>query len=91
MMVLAAVFGVGELAGAGFLDAVQDARANISWADAFGPLSRRAALAGASVAMGIWWYYAVENGDDGKKSWTPFIAVALGVRVLLWKIATGLF
>ena len=91
VMVLAAVFGVGELVGVGFLDAVQDARANISWAGAFGPLSWRAALAGASVAMGIWWYYAAENGDEGKKSWIPFIAAALGVGVLMWKTATGLF
>lgn len=91
VMVVAAVFGVGELVGVGFLDAVRDARANISWADAFGPLSWRAALAGASVAMGTWWYYAAENGEEGKKSWIPFIAAALGVGVLMWKTATGLF
>ena len=87
-MILAAVFGVGELVGAGFVTAVQDARANLSWTDAFGPPSWRAALAGASVAMGIWWYYGEE---DGKKSWIPLVMAGLGIGVLLWKTATGLF
>ena len=88
VMVLAAVFGVGELVGAGFLTAVQNTQAQLSWTDAFGPLSWRAALAGASVAMGFWWYYADE---DGKKAWIPFIIGGLGIGLLLWKTATGLF
>ena len=82
------VFGIGELVGVGFLAAVQDARANISWTDAFGPLSWRAALAGASVAMGFWWYY---GDEDGKKAWIPFIIGGFGIGLLLWKTATGLF
>jgi hypothetical protein len=88
VMVLAAVFGIGELVGVGFLAAVQDARANISWTDAFGPLSWRAALAGASVAMGFWWYY---GDEDGKKAWIPFIIGGFGIGMLLWKAATGIF
>lgn len=88
VMMLAAVFGIGELVGVGFLAAVQDARANISWTDAFGPLSWRAALAGASVAMGFWWYY---GDEDGKKAWIPFIIGGFGIGLLLWKTATGLF
>ena len=88
VMLLTAVFGLGELIGAGFLTAVQDAHANLSWTDAFGPLSWRAALAGASVAMGIWWYYAEE---DGKKSWIPLVMAGLGIGMLLWKTATGVF
>lgn len=88
VMILTAVFGVGELIGAGFLAAVQDARANISWADAFGPLSWRAALAGASVAMGFWWCYGEE---DGKKSSIPLVMAGVGIGMLLWKTATGLF
>ena len=88
VMVLAAVFGIGELVGVGFLAAVQDARANISWTDAFGPLSWRAALAGASVAMGFWWYY---GDEDGKKAWIPFIIGGFGIGMLLWKTATGIF
>ena len=88
VMILTAVFGLGELIGAGFLAAVQDARANLSWADALGPLSWRAALAGASVAMGIWWYYAEE---DGKTSWIPLVMAGLGIGMLLWKTATGVF
>ena len=88
VMILTAVFGLGELIGAGFLAAVQDARANLSWADALGPLSWRAALAGASVAMGIWWYYAEE---DGKKSSIPLVMAGVGIGMLLWKTATGLF
>ncbi len=88
VMILTAVFGLGELIGAGFLAAVQDARANLSWADALGPLSWRAALAGASVAMGIWWYYADE---DGKKAWIPLVMAGLGIGMLLWKTATGVF
>ena len=88
VMVLAAVFGIGELVGVGFLAAVQDARANISWTDAFGLLSWRAALAGASVAMGFWWYY---GDEDGKKAWIPFIIGGFGIGMLLWKTATGIF
>lgn len=91
VMSLAGVFCSGELVGIGFLDAVKHAHASISWGDAFEPLSWRAALAGASVAMGMWWYYAVENGDVGKRSWAPFIAGALGMGVLMWKTAAGLF
>ena len=77
----------GEFVGVGFLTAVQNAQAQLSWTDAFVPLSWRAALAGASVAMGIWWYYADE---DGKKSWIPLIMAGLGVGMLLWKTAMGI-
>ena len=88
VMILTAVFGLGELIGVGFLTALQDARTNLSWADALVPLSWRAALAGASVAMGIWWYYAEE---DGKTSWIPLVMAGLGIGMLLWKTATGVF
>ena len=88
VMILTAVFGIGELIGVGFLTALQDARTNLSWADALVPLSWRAALAGASVAMGIWWYYAEE---DGKKSWIALVMAGVGIGMLLWKTATGLF
>ena len=88
VMILTAVFGLGELIGAGFLTAVRDAHANLSWTDAFGPLFWRAALAGASVAMGIRWYYAEE---DGKTSWIALVMAGVGIGMLLWKTATGLF
>ena len=88
VMLLTAVFGLGELIGVGFLTALQDARAHLSWADALVPLSWRAALAGASVAMGIWWYYADE---DGKKAWMSLVMAGLGIGMLLWKTATGVF
>ncbi len=91
VMILAAVFFVGELIGAGFLHAVRDARANLSWFDAFGPLSWRAGLAAAAVAVGIWGYYDYTSTSEEGRSWLPFIAAALLAAVVIAKTAIGVF
>ena len=31
------------------------------------------------------------DDEDGKKAWIPFIIGGLGIGLLLWKTATGLF
>jgi hypothetical protein len=91
VMILAAVFFVGELIGAGFLHAVQAARANLSWFDAFGPLSWRAGLAAAAVALGIWGYYDYISTREEGRSWLPFIAAALLAAVVIARTAMGVF
>ena len=91
VMILAAVFLAGELIGAGFLRAVRDARANLSWFDALGPLSWRAGLAAAAVAVGIWGYYDYTGTSGEERSWLPFIAAALLAAVVIAKTAMGVF